>query len=288
MRIIAVFARHVTIRRILICDRFIESRGIGVSEKFPRPWRFACSFRQFMSGILGGFEVCALVNSNGLWLMDLFSLDSVGLGYSLALSALARSPSICAVGQGSCASSVVLGFHGILEYWLKLQVCWWTYLALTLAVSLLGVQRVCIARMRQMDVGWCALKTRVVQVKTLPCEVQVALSCVASSQLMGDHDSEVGKSLQVCIPDTTISCCHLCHSMPDDFSNRVRRHHEQDGFGQHVPGSHQQNFPWWSLLLFVLSMALWSLSIALRVARMVTVLFQALAVRLMLIAFSSR
>ena len=40
-----------------------------------------------------------------------------------------------------------------------------------------------------------------------------------------------------------------------------------------------KSFPQWSLLLFVLSMALWSLSIALRVARTVTVLCQALAVR---------
>ena len=134
-----------------------------------------------------------------------------------------------------------------------------------------------LQRMRQLDDGWCALKTRVWKPRPLPCEVQVALSSVASSQLMGDHDSEVGKFLQLCSPVTTISCCRLCRSMPN-FSNRVRRRHEQDGFGQHVPGSHQ-SFPRWSLLLFVLSMALWSLSIALRVARTVTGLCQALAVR---------
>ena len=60
LRIVADLARHITIR-ILICDRLLIS-GIGVFQKFPRPWRFACSFRRFMSGILGGFEVCALVN----------------------------------------------------------------------------------------------------------------------------------------------------------------------------------------------------------------------------------
>ena len=74
LRIVAVLARHIAIRRILICDRLLNSGGIGVSQKFPRPWRFACSFHRFMSRILGGFEVCALVNSNGLWLMDLFNL----------------------------------------------------------------------------------------------------------------------------------------------------------------------------------------------------------------------
>ena len=96
-----------------------------------------------------------------------------------------------------------------------------------------------LQRMRQLDVGWCALKTRVWKPRPLPCEVQVVLSSVASSQLMGDHDSEVGEFLQVCSPVTTISCCRLCRSMPV-FSIRVRRRHEQDGFGQHVPGSHQK------------------------------------------------
>ena len=62
----------------------------------------------------------------------------------------------------------------------------------------------------QLDVGWCALVTRVSKPRPLLCEVQVALFSVASSQLMGDHDSEVGKFLQVCSPVTTISCCHLC------------------------------------------------------------------------------
>ena len=123
----------------------------------------------------------------------------------------------------------------------------------------------------------CFENARCASSRPPPCEVQVALSCVACSQ-PGDHDSEVGQFLQVCIPVTTISCCRLCHSVPNDFSNRVRRHHEQDDFGQHAPGSHQQSFPWWSLLLVVLSMALWSLSITLKVARTVVVLCQALAV----------
>ena len=58
LRIVAVLARHIAIRRILICDRLLNSGGIGVFQQFPRPWRFACSFRRFMSRILGGFEVC--------------------------------------------------------------------------------------------------------------------------------------------------------------------------------------------------------------------------------------
>ena len=102
------------------------------------------------------------------------------------------------------------------------------------------VQRACIATDATIGCWMVCFENARCKSRPLPCEVQVALSSVASSQLMSDHDSEVGKLLQVCIPDPTISCCRMCHSMPDDFSNRVRRHHEQDGFGQHVPGSHQK------------------------------------------------
>ena len=133
----------------------------------------------------------------------------MGLGYCGSLCSRPKSLTLYSwIGQ----LRFLLGFHGMLEYWLKLQVLW-TYLALTLDVSLLGVQRACIAT--------DALKTRVSKPRPLLCEVQVALSSVASSQLMGDHDSEIGKFLQVCSSVATISCCRLCRSVPV-FSFRVR------------------------------------------------------------------
>ena len=72
-------------------------------------------------------------------------LGSVGIGILwLSLFSCEVLDSV-QLDRAAALSSVVLGFHGMLEYWLKLQVCWWTYLALTLDVSLLGVQRACIA-----------------------------------------------------------------------------------------------------------------------------------------------
>ena len=151
----------------------------------------------------------------------------LGLGYSLASSALARSPRICAVGLGSCASSVVLGFHGMLEYWLKFQVCWWIYLALTLAMSLLGVQRACIATDATIGCWMVCFENARCASQSDPCLAKFKLLYPASSQLMGDHDSEVCKFSSGMHPryhDFLLSSAPL--HMPNDFSNRVRRHHE--------------------------------------------------------------
>ena len=60
----------------------IDFSILGASVSFRNFHGFGASlgFRRLMSGILGGFEVCALVNSNGLWLMDLFNLAWKGSG----------------------------------------------------------------------------------------------------------------------------------------------------------------------------------------------------------------
>ena len=50
---------------------------------------------------------------------------------------------------------------------------------------------------------------------TDPCLAKFKLLYPATSQFMGDvyiMTPEVGKFLQVCIQDTTISCCRLCLS----------------------------------------------------------------------------
>ena len=107
---------------------------------------------------------------------------------------------------------MVLGVPGMLEDWLKFQVCWWTYLALTLAMSLIGVQRACIATDATIGCWMVCFENARCASQSDPCLAKFKLLYPASSQLMGHHNSEVGKFLQVCIPDTTISCCRLCHS----------------------------------------------------------------------------
>ena len=91
---------------------------------------------------------------------------------------------------------------------------------------------------------------------------------------MGDHDSEVGKFLQVCSPVLAVVCATPCQTISVIECGAVMNKMVSDSMHQ----VRIKSFPRWSLLLFELSMALWSLSIALRVARTVTVLCQ-LAVR---------
>ena len=114
------------IRRILIHDRLLNSGGIGVFQKFPRPWRFACNFHRDPRWL---FEVCALTSSTlrGIcWDRDTLALCSRAM--SLNLYSWARQ----------------------LRFLSGLELLWgclnmWTCLAFTLDVSLHGAQKACIA-----------------------------------------------------------------------------------------------------------------------------------------------
>ena len=59
------------ISRFAASSSVIDFSVLGASVSFNNFHGLGASF---MSRILGGFEVCALVNSNGLWLVDLFNL----------------------------------------------------------------------------------------------------------------------------------------------------------------------------------------------------------------------
>ena len=125
-------------------------------------------------------------------------------------------------------------------------------------------RRHALQRMRQLDVGWCALKTRVVQVKTLCCPLRLHNWAIMTSKSV-NFFKYVAQFLLSFVP------LHACQTIS---VIRVRRRHEQNGFRTCTRFVGIKNFPWWSLLLFVLSMVLWSLSIALKVTRTVTVLCQ--------------
>ena len=138
---------------LLCISRFAASLSVtdfsilGASVSFRKFHGLGASLAVFVDSCLGSSVALRSARWStptvcGLWTSSTLrekGLGSVGIGI-LWLSLLSREVlESVQLGQGSCASSVVLGFHGMLEYWLKLQVCWWTYLALTLDVSLLGV-----------------------------------------------------------------------------------------------------------------------------------------------------
>ena len=141
---------------------------------------------------------------------------------------------------------------------------------LTLDVSLLGVQRACIATDATIGCWMVCFENARLEAKKL------ALFMTPKSVNFFKYAAQLPRFLAVV-------CAAPCQFSVFEFGAVMKKMVSDSMYQVRI-----KSFPRWSLLLFVLSMALWSLSIALRVARTVNVLCQALAVRVIADCLSSR